>query len=250
MAFRAYLAGRVCVESGDVLIGESELGGRQSRLLLCYLLRADGRPVPKDELAELLWPVESPPSWEISVAALVSKLRAILRPALPGDSIDGALGCYQLRLPVGAWVDIAAAGANLYQAEGALLRADFAAAGPHAMIASTIARRPFLPEEHGPWVERTRRDLHLQRVRALEIFDEVLLDARDFGRAIDVAREIVELEPYRETAHQLLMRAHASAGNRAEAVLAYEQCRRLLASELGVDPSPPTEAVYLKILRS
>jgi DNA-binding SARP family transcriptional activator len=46
------------------------------------------------------------------------------------------------------------------------------------------------------------------------------------------------------------MRAHAAAGNRADALRAYERCRCLLAEELGVSPSPQTEAVYLDILRS
>jgi SARP family transcriptional regulator, regulator of embCAB operon len=60
----------------------------------------------------------------------------------------------------------------------------------------------------------------------------------------------VALEPFRETSYQLLMRAHAAVGNRAEALRVYEHCRRLLSEELGVPPSPQTEAVYLEILRS
>jgi len=46
------------------------------------------------------------------------------------------------------------------------------------------------------------------------------------------------------------MRAHAAVGNRAEALRVYERCRSVLTEELGVPPSPQTEAVYLEILRS
>ena len=46
----------------------------------------------------------------------------------------------------------------------------------------------------------------------------------------------------RETGWQRLMRALAAAGNRAEALRAYAQCKKLLADELGVAPSPETEA--------
>jgi DNA-binding SARP family transcriptional activator len=56
--------------------------------------------------------------------------------------------------------------------------------------------------------------------------------------------------PFRETGYQLLMRAHAAVGNRAEALRVYERCRSLLSEELGVPPSSQTEAVYLDILRS
>ena len=56
------------------------------------------------------------------------------------------------------------------------------------------------------------------------------------------------LEPFRATRYQRLMRVHAAAGNQAEALRAYEHCRKLWAKEPGVNPSPQTEAVYLVIL--
>ena len=48
----------------------------------------------------------------------------------------------------------------------------------------------------------------------------------------------------------MLMRAHAAAGNRAEALWAYERCRKIISAELGVAPSAETTAVYMKVLRS
>jgi DNA-binding SARP family transcriptional activator len=60
---------------------------------------------------------------------------------------------------------------------------------------------------------------------------------------------VIELEPYREAAYVLLMRAHAAAGGRARALQSYERLRALLADELGVSPSPVSEAAYLEILR-
>jgi DNA-binding SARP family transcriptional activator len=63
------------------------------------------------------------------------------------------------------------------------------------------------------------------------------------------AAEIVALEPFRETGYQQLMRMHAAAGNRAEALRVFANCHELLREELGVSPSPRTEAVFLEILR-
>ena len=42
------------------------------------------------------------------------------------------------------------------------------------------------------------------------------------------------------------MRCHLAAGNRAEALRVYADCRALLAEELGVEPAPETARVYLE----
>jgi DNA-binding SARP family transcriptional activator len=46
------------------------------------------------------------------------------------------------------------------------------------------------------------------------------------------------------------MRAHAVAGNRAEALRVYANCRKLFRNELGAEPSEQTSAVFLSILRA
>ena len=58
------------------------------------------------------------------------------------------------------------------------------------------------------------------------------------------ARPFLAGEPFRETGWQRLMRALAGGGNRAEALRAYAQCKKLLADELGVAPAPETEAIH------
>ena len=39
-----------------------------------------------------------------------------------------------------------------------------------------------------------------------------------------------------------------NAGNRAEALRAYEQCRDVLADDLGARPSSQTEAIYREVV--
>ncbi|MBI3825661.1 MAG: hypothetical protein HY294_06685 [Candidatus Rokubacteria bacterium] len=80
-------------------------------------------------------------------------------------------------------------------------------------------------------------------MRALECLAAVALANGEHPLAAQLAREVVDLEPFRETGWQRLMRALAGGGNRAEAVRAYTQCKKLLADELGVAPSPETEAI-------
>jgi DNA-binding SARP family transcriptional activator len=212
---------------------------------------ADGRPVPRDTIAELLWPGAPPAAPEAGIAAIVSKLRGLLtRARATGASIESGLGFYQLGLAPETWVDLFYAAQLVEEAESAARHGASDRAWNAAFLAAVILRRPFLPDERMPWAEKRREEMRTDLVRALEILCDGWLARREHVQATLTASELVDLEPFRETAYQRLMRAHASAGNRAEALRVYDRCRRLLSDELGVDPSPPTEAVYLEILRA
>jgi DNA-binding SARP family transcriptional activator len=70
---------------------------------------------------------------------------------------------------------------------------------------------------------------------------------RDTARALHCARRQMELEPWREEAHQQLMRLLVRSGQRSAALQQYENCRRSLADELGIEPSPETQRLYRRI---
>jgi len=61
------------------------------------------------------------------------------------------------------------------------------------------------------------------------------------------ARRLLRLEAWREEAHREVMRLLALDGQRSAALAQYETCRRLLAEELGVEPSEATELLYTQI---
>ncbi len=83
---KVFLAGRVAVESDGVVIDEGRFPGRQGRLLFAYPVAEQGRPVPRDELAEALWGEAPPATWDKALRVLVSKLRELLR----RNGVDGA----------------------------------------------------------------------------------------------------------------------------------------------------------------
>ena len=67
-------------------------------------------------------------------------------------------------------------------------------------------------------------------------------------RAQLAARQLVELAPFRESGHALLIRAHAARGNHAEALQCFERVRVLLREELGSTPSPELRALHEQVL--
>ena len=118
--------------------------------------------------------------------------------------------------------------------------------GP-ATVAATIARRPFLSELSGEWVETQRRRLERQLLRSLDCLSEMRLHSGEPGLAVETATEAVTLDPFGERSHQLLMQAYVADGSRAKALVVYRGLQELLADELDAEPSPETEALYRKI---
>ncbi len=241
--------GEVQVENGGRLLRESQLGGPQGRFVLAYLVSERKRAVTQSELAEALWPESLPASWTLALSAIVSRLRSRLESiGLPrARIIASAFGCYQLSPPGEAWVDVEAALAALDAAEGAIVAGSPQAAYGPSLIATTILRRPFLPGQDGPWVDDRRTTLASYLIRATDSRVEALAANNETMLAVAHAREAVRLEPYRESGYRRLMRVLAANGDRAEAIVAYNQCRDLLQRELGVPPSAETEALVREL---
>src|SRR5262249_42318173 len=126
------------------------------------------------------------------------------------------------------------------------VRAQYAA----ALVVGAIAKRPFLAGETLPWVLAQRERLRTMLVRSLDYQSDFYQWHGEPDVALKIAQEAVAIEPFRETGHQRLMRMLRDQGNRAEALRVYERCRRLLRDELGVSPSPETEALYLTLLKA
>lgn len=250
---RIYLTGRVTLEHGDRSIDERDLPGRQGRLAFVFLAVNRHRPVARDELVSVIWADRQPQDVDTALSAILSKLRSALKKAglAANDAgVDVRLGSVELRMPADTWMDIEDAGNAADEAEGALRRGDPARAWSAANVVISIARRPFLPDEEAPWIEARRAALRALLGRGLQCLSQISASNGEASLAVQYAAEMVDLEPFRETAYQHLMRIHAAMGNRAEALRVFARCRELLREELGTSPSPQTEAVFLEILRS
>ena len=236
-------------EYGNRLLRESELGGPQGRFVFAYLVTERKRAVSQSELADAIWPGAVPISWDTSLSAIISKLRAQFgKLGLDRARIIGyAFSCYQLTPPAETWVDVEAALAAVDAAEGLVAAGKPKAAYGPSLIATTILRRGFLPGDDTTWASERRDALSSALVRALDCRIEALVANGEPELALSHAREAVRLDPYRESGYRKLMRVQAQMGERGEAVRACKELRKLLAAELGVEPSDETTSVYREI---
>jgi SARP family transcriptional regulator, regulator of embCAB operon len=153
-------------------------------------------------------------------------------------------------LPPDSFIDIEAALEALHRAEAHIANGEWAAAWGPAGVAYHVASRPLLQGHDRPWLDEWRRRLDDVRLRALECVAAARLGlgGPTLPQAEDCGRQLVELAPYRETGHRILMEALERRGNVAEALRVYDRLRILLRDELGIAPSPAVQSVYRRLL--
>ena len=243
---RIELCGLLTAQIGGRRV-EAGLPGRKGRLLFACLVVGRQRPMSRDELIDVIWPNESPADPDGAFATLLTRVRTALGPGV-------LVGRGELALELGpdAWVDWDIARESAAAAEALLASGDARGALEQSARGLEIARRPLLPGMSTPWIEDRRRDLVELRAALLEIAGRaaLALGGEHLPAAERNARELIEREPYRESAYALLMETHAARGNVAEALRLYDDLRRLLREELGLTPSQPLTRLAERLLEA
>lgn len=243
-ATRIQLCGRLVVELEGRRVDDA-LPGAKGRLLLAYLVLNRDRRMSRDELLTAVYGAEASPDQHPSLSVLLSKLRGVIGPQhLAGRSE------IELVLARGAFIDVEAAREALHRAESHVAAGEWAESWGPAGVAYHVARRPLLQGEDRPWLDEWRRRLEEIHLRGLECFAQARLGlgGPTLPQAEDAARRLIELAPYRETGHRILMEALEQRGNAAEALLAYDRLRVQLREELGVAPSPAVQSIHRRLL--
>ena len=219
------------------------LPSRQGRLAFAYLVLNRRRPVARDELAAAVWHEEAPSSIDELFASLLSRLRR----ALPAGALAGRREL-MLQLGPAPWIDVEVVAAAPAEA-ARLLAHDPGSALRSAREGLEIVERPLLPGLDRPWLDEARRRLDDHRPRLLEALGRAALAAGEPLQAEAAARELLDREPLRESAHVLLMEIHAACGEDAEALRVYHELRALLGEQLGTVPSAPARELAERLLR-
>ncbi len=91
-------------------------------------------------------------------------------------------------------------------------------------------------------VEREHRQQQLLRV-AHQALDQHLWNGR-LNEGIDLARRLLQVDPWQESVHRQMMRLLARSGQLTSALEHYRRCRQELVGALGIEPQPEMVALY------
>ncbi|MCL6512420.1 MAG: AAA family ATPase [Anaerolineae bacterium] len=221
----------------------------KARALLCYLA-VTGRPQPRSVLTDLLWGELNEADARRNLRVVLAKLRDAV-----GDYVLATRNELAFDHSLPHAIDAAAfeRGAQRLLASPEKLSRDevgemehlFARYKGDFMHGLDVRNAPAFEE----WLLMQRE--HLRRL-ALQIGERLASYYEDAGcmsEGITACRRLIELESWQEGAHRRLMSLLAHSGQPAAALRQFEQCRRALAEEIGLEPDATTRALAERIRR-
>jgi predicted ATPase/DNA-binding SARP family transcriptional activator len=222
-----------------------EIGGLRVRMLLALLLLDAGRTVGSARLIDEIW-AESPPAGAANaLQSLVSRLRPVVEPA----AVELAPGGYRLAVEPDA---VDARRFERLAAEGRRALADGEPARAADLLREALALwrgEPLSDLAAGGFARAEVARLDQLRLAATEDRIGAELATGQAEGLIAELESLVAAHPLNERLRGLLMRALHRAGRPADALALYAETRRLLADELGVDPSPDLDRLHTAMLR-
>ncbi|MER7173561.1 AfsR/SARP family transcriptional regulator [Streptomyces mesophilus] len=220
-------------------------GSPQQRALLAALLLRQGRTATAAELIDGIWGEEPPSQALAALRTYASRLRKILDP----DSLVSEAGGYAIRISADA-LDLAVAEELWTEAEKARAVGDLCQA--RALINKLLGLWDGEPLAHvpGPYADTQRTRIVEWRLQILETRLDMDLEQGCHAEAVSELTALTAAHPLRERLRELLMLALYRSGRQAEALAVYDDTRRLLAEELGVDPRQGLADLHQRILRA
>ena len=223
----------------------------KAQALLCYLA-VTGRPHNRETLAALLWGDLPDTEARANLRTVLANLRRLLGPYLNIERETISFNRKSRHVLDVELFQATLAEAGLRKSESAggevllqplrqaveLYRGDF--------LEGFSVRDALAFEE---WQTTQRQRMRQQVVQALDRLVLELANRGEYAAGLEYAGRLLALEPWREEAHRQLMLLLAKSGQRSAALAQYETCSRILAAELGVEPSAETTTLYERLRR-
>ncbi|GAA5137153.1 ATP-binding protein [Pseudonocardia adelaidensis] len=202
-----------------------ELTGARVQRLLARVALAGIAGVPRDRLADELWPDSGAGQARTNLRKLLHDLRR----ALPCDAVDTGGRTVRWIGEESVWLD-------------ALAFADAAGRGDPETAARCYGG-DLLPACEDDWTVAVRERLRRLAVEVLAGLAARADAERRDPAVLQHARRLLGIDALHEPACRMLMGALARRGERSEALRVYDRLAAGLARDLGVAPEPATTAI-------
>lgn len=216
----------------------AEWQSKKARDLLKILVARRGRPVPREQLMELLWPGDDPAKLANRFSVALSTVRGVLD---PDRRVAGEGAVVADRSVV--WLDLDAVQVDVEEflatAKGALerFRVDPEAALVDLAAADGSYGGDFLEEDpYEEWAVPLREECRATYVAVVRGLAAAAMDTGDADMAVRYCLRLLEQDRYDEETHLGLVRTLLGAGRHGEAHRRYRHYVAQMA-EIGVEPA-------------
>ena len=233
---------------GDVAV---DLGSVQQRVVLAVLLLQQNRPIGRQQIISAVWGEDEPRYAGHLLHRHISGLRHVLElgrhPAAESGQLAWTQAGYVLTVPAGG-LDLADFDGEVGAARKARAAGDLVSAAELLRTALGRWRGPLCDGLASPYLEAQRDRLEERRISITEDRIDLDLAIGDRDDVVSELRQLVTEHAWRERLHGLLMLALYRSGRRADALAAFQDARRLLREELGIDPGAALQRLHQQIL--
>src|SRR5215208_6367735 len=221
--------------------GEVFLGGPKPRALLAH----PNEVVPADRLIDELWGEDSPEDAAAALRVNVSRLRK----ALAQDVLTTRSPGYVIRVEPDE-LDLHRFERLVDEGRDLLARVLAADASQRLRDALSLWRgQPLADFAYESFAQAAIARLEEIRLSAVELRIDADLVLGRHDELVGELEALIADHPLRERLRACLMTALYRSGRQAEALGAYQNARRALVDELGIEPSPALQELERAILR-
>ncbi|WP_156959750.1 BTAD domain-containing putative transcriptional regulator [Nocardia sp. BMG51109] len=229
-----------------------DLGQARQQAVFVTLLLEMNRPVSVHSIVDAVWGESGPGGGRNAVQTYISRLRRALRlgreAGEPGPALLWTERGYVLRGDP-ALVDHVQFERHMAAAELSGRHGDHTAAAEQIQAALDLWRGEPFTGLDGPLVEAERRRLSERYLAALECRASTDIDLHHYADAVAELSRLAAAHPLRERFQALLMIGLQRCGRQAEALAVFQDTRRRLSEELGIEPGPDLRSVQQQVLR-
>ncbi|KAA9373792.1 SARP family transcriptional regulator [Microbispora cellulosiformans] len=226
-----------------------ELGGARQQTVLAALLLEAGRTVTVSRLTETIYDDAPPPTAKAQIQICVSALRRLFGNCGRPDIIVTQSNGYAVRIADEGF-DLGRFEHLLRQAKQARAENRAEEAVAHYRDALALWRGPALEGIESRVVQAAAMRLDEDRVAANEECVDLEFDLGHHHELVGELTALVAQYPLRERLRGQLMLALYRSGRQAEALQAYNQARRVMIEELGIEPHERLQRLQHAILTS
>ncbi len=205
---------------------------QKARYLMAFL--AAHQSATDDTLIELFWP-DGLAASKKSLNTALSTIRSALRAGLDREPLTRVGNRISINPELSVWHD-------LHELDTAYKKAEIRA----LRRAASLYRGPFLDGCYMDWALDRRKAIEEQVAQACYLVAQHDLEAGHAQEAVEYASRTLDIEPTRQDALVILLRAHIMAGRPASAVAQCDHFVKLLKREYDAEPTVEVMREYTR----